>query len=813
MNLKHWWQYLIFVSLISALIITTLLILTVSIIYPSLPSLDALTDYRPKLPLRIYSVEGDLIGEYGEERRAFVSINRVPKVMTNAIMAIEDRRFYSHNGIDTTGILRAIRNNVTGRSHEGASTITMQVAKNFFSKPDEPRTIWTKIKEALLAIKIENSIKKDKILELYINQIYLGQRSYGFSAASQVYFAKELSQLNLAEAALLAGLPKAPSKYNPYVHPEYAITRQKEVLRDMRRYGFIKDAEYQHAINTKLKFKSAKKTQSLSTEYVAEIVRNSLYQRFGEAIYYSGFKVYTTIRMQNQLAANQAVSKGIIDYEHRHGYRGPEQHIDLSSHEVTTQSIKGLLDTLEIYNQFIPAIVVKAEPKALKVITKQGDLIELKDSAISFVQKHILNKKSPKTAITNGSVIRVTQINGEWQVVQLPEVEASMMAINPLTGAVNALIGGFSYQRNKFNHVTQAKRQPGSSFKPFIYSAALEKGYTPASIFQDAPLSFSAAETGSNSSWEPQNYDEKFSGPTRLRSALVKSKNTVSIRVMSAIGARFAQNYVTKFGFNPKDHPPYLSTALGAGSTTIWQMAAAYSVFANSGYRVHPYLIERVLDNRGNVIESVKPNSHVSQTRVIDQRNAFIMTSMMQDVIRMGTARPALSLGRNDLAGKTGTTNDQMDVWFAGYNPKEVAVAWMGYDKPKSLGKDETGGRTALPIWINYMMKTLANSPSYKYLIPEGILELKINTRNGLQVSDEEAGIYEYFYEENLPSQHQEILPDLINPEDILEDARQENAPENKAQNPDSVFDELNEPSINKLPTNPAQKILNPSGI
>lgn len=811
MNLKHWWQYLIFISLIGSLIVATLLILTVSIIYPSLPSLEALTDYRPKLPLRIYSVEGDLIGEYGEERRAFVSIDRVPKVMKNAIMAIEDRRFYSHNGIDTTGILRAIRNNVTGRSHEGASTITMQVAKNFFSKPDQRRNIWTKIKEAMLAIKIENSIKKDKILELYINQIFLGQRSYGFSAASQVYFAKDLSELNLAEAALLAGLPKAPSKYNPYLHPEYAITRQQEVLRDMRRYGFIKEADYQRAINTPLKFKSSKKTQTLSTEYVAEIVRNSLYQRFGEAVYHSGFKVYTTIKMQNQLAANQAVSQGIIDYEHRHGYRGPEAQIDLSAQEVSTKSVKELLEVYEIYNQFIPAIVVKAEPNALKVITKKGELIELRDKSIAFVQKHILNKKDPKTAINVGAIIRVTQINGQWEVVQLPEVEASFIAINPLTGAVNALVGGFSYQRNKFNHATQAKRQPGSSFKPFIYSAALEKGYSPASIFQDAPLSFSAAQTGSNSSWEPQNYDEKFSGPTRLRAALIKSKNTVSIRVMSAIGARFAQNYVTKFGFNAKDHPPYLSTALGAGSTTLWQMAAAYSVFANSGYRVSPYLIERVVDNGGNVIESVKPNTHVSQTRVIDQRNAFIMTSMMQDVIRMGTGRPALSLGRDDIAGKTGTTNDQMDVWFAGYNPKEVAIAWMGYDQPKSLGKDETGGRTALPIWINYMKKALANTPVYKYIIPEGVLQLKINPNNGLQVSDNDNGIFEYFYDENLPNQQTETLPSLTNPEDT--DGTNENSDVDNGKLLNLEPEHSNHEPSNKLPANPAQKLLNPSGL
>jgi len=781
MGQKKWWHALFLFLLVSAIVVAALTTLAVSIIYPTLPSLEALTNYRPKLPLRVYSADGALIGEFGEERRAFVNIEDVPQDLKDAVLAIEDRRFYSHGGIDTTGVIRAIRNNLTGRGHEGASTITMQVAKNFFSRPDEKRGYVTKIKEALLAIKIEKTISKDKILELYINQIFLGQRAYGFAAASQVYFGKKIQDLSLAEAALLAGLPKAPSGYNPFVHKKRAITRQHEVLRDMRRYGYIDANEFDNAMAQTLKFKSSKITKALSADYVAEIVRVSMYSRYGEDIYQSGLKVYTTINKHKQEAANLAVVKGIVDYELRHGYRGPESSVDIRG--LDEMAILSSLEEFDAFNSFVPAVVTNIDAKAISVLSKHGERVTIEGKGLSLIQKHLSNQANDKLAVHVGAVIRITQVNGFWQVVQLPQIEASLIALNPQTGAVNALIGGFDFTRNKFNHVTQAWRQPGSSFKPFVYSASLEKGFTPASIVDDAPLSFSAGEVGSEEAWEPQNYDEKYSGPIRLRSALAKSKNTVSIRVLQAIGPRYAQSYVSKFGFAAKDHPAYLAMALGAGSTTSWHLVAGYAVFANSGYAVKPYLIKKIVGHDGQVIEAVNPAAHISEKRVIDPRNAFLMTSMMQDVISYGTATPARQLGRSDIAGKTGTTNNQLDVWFAGYNPKEVAVAWMGYDRPKSLGKAETGGRAALPIWMHYMREALKHTPVMHYKIPTGIDKIKINPYSGTQVNDFEEGIYEYFYRESPP-------PEFVGDIPLLEDST-------------DVTDPLNEPMPNPLQPQP----------
>jgi penicillin-binding protein 1A len=806
MNSRTWLQSLLFLFITGSLIVAALLVLMISILYPSLPSIDALTDYHPKLPLRVYDADGGLMAEFGQERRAFVPIEQTPKVMKDAILAIEDRRFYQHNGIDTTGILRAIRNNLTGRGHEGASTITMQVAKNFFSNPDTPRNLWTKIKEALLAIKIEHAISKDKILELYLNQIYLGERAYGFATAAKTYYDKDLKQLNLAEAALLAGLPKAPSKYDPYIHPDYAINRQHEVLRDMHRYGMISDQAYQEALKAPLKFQSSRRQiQALGGEYVAEIVRASLYKRYGEKAYTSGLRVYTTINSKHQAAANTAMIQGIINFELRHGFRGAEQMLPLPA-TLRASEAADLLRDFVTYNQFVPALVTKVEPNLLTLVTKRGQVLKLQDKSLLLVKNHMPPAKPTPLSLKPGAVIRVYQNGEEWSVVQLPEVESGFMALNPETGQVQALIGGFSFQRNKYNHVTQGRRQPGSSFKPFIYSAALEKGYSPASVFEDAPISFTSTETGSNSSWEPRNYDEKYAGPMRLREALAQSKNTISIRLMNAIGARYAQNYLRKFGFDPKDHPAYLSTALGAGSTTVWQLTAAYATFANSGYQVHPYLIEKITDSRGKVIQAVQPGKHVSAERVIDQRNAFIITTMLQDVVRDGTARAALSLRRPDIAGKTGTTNDQFDAWFAGYHPKEVAVAWVGYDNPHNLGRGETGGRAALPIWIRYMQQTLSGQPIYQYKVPEGVLQLKVDAYTGAQISEDDAGIYEYFYEEHLPQSKPETLPGLFDPEG-------EHAPEEEE--PSFLERLIGEHSGNnedrKLPANPAAKLLSPN--
>lgn len=765
---KKWWHFLILFILVGGLTVSAMAALAVTLIYPTLPSLEALTNYKPKLPLRVYSADGYLISEFGEERRAFVSIDKVPQNLKDAVLAIEDRRFYQHGGVDTKGILRAIKNNVTGKSHEGASTITMQVAKNFFTTPGNKRTMVTKVKEALLALKIEKTLSKDQILELYLNQIYLGQRSYGFAAASQVYYGKSLSKLTLAESALLAGLPKAPSGYNPFTHPKRATSRQHEVLRDMRRYGFIDEAQFNAAMQQKLTFKTSKQARDLSADYVAEIVRQSLYERYQDEIYSSGLKVYTTIKKPNQEAANSAVTQGILEYQSRQGYQKPEKTIDLNKLQSAdlAEGLQTALEDIEEYNGFVPAVVLEVSAKLVKVFSKKNEVLEISGAGLSVLKKNLADKVVKNHKIKAGSVVRIIKSQGVWHIVQLPQVEAALVALDPANGAITALVGGFDFNKNKFNHVTQAWRQPGSSFKPFVYSAALEKGLTPASMIEDEPFAMTAEEVGGNKAWEPKNYDGQFSGPMRLRTALTKSKNMVSIRVIEQIGTRYAQDYITKFGFSRKDHPAYLTMALGAGAATPWGMANGYAVFANGGFRVKPHLISKITDSNGNIIEQTRyPVAGQNAPRVIDGRNAFLMTSMMHDVVQRGTATKARQLGRQDLAGKTGTTNNQVDAWFAGYNPRQVAVAWIGFDQPRSLGRDETGGKAALPIWISYMATALKGMPDNPVKIPDGVMTVKINPDTGVLVGEDEDGINEYFYHENPPPTAEIALPPMEEPD------------------------------------------------
>ncbi len=767
MTPKKWWHFLLLFIVVGSLSIAALSALAVTLIYPTLPSLDALTDYQPKLPLRVYSADGYLIGEFGEERRAFVKIEDVPQNLKNAVLAIEDRRFYQHHGIDTKGVLRAIKNNVLGIAHEGASTITMQVAKNFFSVPGAKRGLVTKVKEALLAMKIEKALSKDKILELYLNQIYLGQRSYGFAAASQVYYGKPLNKLTLAECALLAGLPKAPSGYNPYINPKRATDRQHDVLRDMHRYGMIDDVQYNEAMQQKMVFKASKQARDLEADYVAEMVRQTLYEQYQDTIYSSGLKVYTTIKKANQEAANVAVLQGILEYQRREGYQKPEKNIDLSqfSADNLKENLQIALNDFEEYNGFKPAIVTDISPKSVRVFTKNNDSLDISGVGLSLLQKSLADKNIENHKIKVGSVVRIIRSQNEWVIVQLPQVESALVALDPQNGAITALVGGFDYSKNKFNHVTQAWRQPGSSFKPFVYSAALEKGFTPATIVEDEPITMSAAENGSDKDWAPKNFDSKYDGPIRLRTALTKSKNMVSIRVLQKIGARYAQDYITKFGFSRKDHPAYLTMALGAGAVTPWGMAQGYAVFANGGYRITPHLISKITDNRGKLIqESHYPQAGKDAPRVIDTRNAFLMTSIMQDVVAKGTATKAKSLGRQDLAGKTGTTNNQIDAWFAGFNPNQVAITWIGFDQPRSLGKDETGGKAALPIWIRYMATALNGVPDVPYSVPDGMMKVKIDRLTGTLINEDEDGIYEYFYQENPPPKVEMVLPPMEEP-------------------------------------------------
>ena len=745
MTPTKWWHYLILAAVVAGLSVTALIAIAAALIYPALPDLDALTDYQPKLPLRVYSEEGALIAEFGEERRAYVKIENVPKDMKDAVLAIEDRRFYQHGGIDAKGVLRAIKNNVTGRAHEGASTITMQVAKNFFTSPNGRRNIVTKVNEALLAVKIEHNLSKDQILELYINQIYLGQRSYGFAAASQMYYGKPLNKLNLAEAALLAGLPKAPSNYNPFINPKRAINRQHEVLRDMQRFGFISEKVYKNALKQPLRFKASKQSRDVSAEYVAEIVREQLYAQYQDDIYSSGIKVYTTIRKASQEAANAAVREGVMDYDLRHGYRGPEKTLDLAALLAEDDNaLASALDDLDTVNGFEPALITAISAKGVQVQSKSGEVLTISGSGLAFVDKMLHDKDPAKRRLKPGAVVRIVKQGDGWRIAQLPQVEAALVALDPENGAIRALVGGFDFNQNKYNHVTQASRQPGSSFKPFIYSAALEKGYTPASIMEDAPLNFSANETG-NKAWSPQNYENTFEGAMSLRKALAHSVNTVAIRLLHEIGPRYAQNYVTRFGFSADDHPPYLTMALGAGTTTPMQMAGAYAVFANGGYRVKPNLITKIVDHNGKVLVSNKfTQAGNGAPRVIDARNAFIMNSMLQSVIENGTAMRALNLGRSDLAGKTGTTNEHIDAWFAGYSPRQVAVAWIGFDKPRPMGSGETGAGAALPMWIRYMAGALRGVPEEAMWMPDGVDAVSVHADNADRV--------EYFYHENLPN-------------------------------------------------------------
>jgi penicillin-binding protein 1A len=769
MLFNKWWKTLLLLGLVAGLAIASLIGLAAVLIYPDLPSLESLTDYRPKVPLRVYSEDGFLIAEFGEERRAVVKIGEVPKHMKQAILAAEDERFYQHGGVDTMGVLRAALANLSaGGAKEGASTITMQVARNFFLSSE--KTLKRKVSEALLAVKIEHSLSKDKILELYINQIYLGQRAYGFAAASQVYFGKPLNKLNAAEFAMLAGLPKAPSRYNPFANLKRSTERQRYVLRRMRELNFIDENEYQASLRYELRFKASHQSRDLAADYVAESVRQAMYDRYQEGIYSSGMKVYTTILKKNQEAANAAVLQGVLDYDMRHNYRGPEGivHLDRADQASLNSLMDDALDNVETYGELIPAVVLEASPKLVKVYREGGHIEEISGDGLKLVAKTLTEKSPDKQKVKRGAIIRIHQAaDGKWSLVQLPQVEAALVATDPDSGAIRAMVGGFDFTRNKFNHATQAWRQPGSSFKPFIYSASLEKGLTPATVINDAPILISAAETGSGSSWSPQNFDGKFEGPMRMRTALTKSKNMVSIRILQNIGVPYAQDYIQRFGFLAKDHPPYLAMALGAGSVTPWQMAGAYSVFANGGYKVTPYLISKIVDSQGKVIEQTQPlRAGSSAPRAIDPRNAFLMTNMMQDVARIGTAAKARELGRYDLAGKTGTTNNLVDAWFAGFNPKQVAVVWIGFDQPRTLGNQETGGHAALPMWISYMGKVLQGVPDEPYPVPDGVVQAKINPLTGMRVGDGESGLFEYFYQEYLPPEENSDESNILGDEE-----------------------------------------------
>ncbi|MDI1245690.1 MAG: penicillin-binding protein 1A [Rhodoferax sp.] len=709
--------------------------MAMAVAFPNLPDISDLSDYRPKLPLRVFSSEGTLIGEFGEERRHLTPIKDIPKVMKDAVLAIEDARFYEHGGVDYKGILRAALANLGRIKSQGASTITMQLARNVYLTSE--KTYTRKIYEILLTFKLEHLLSKDQILEIYMNQIFLGNRAYGFAAASEAYFGKPLQQITIAEAAMLAGLPKAPSAYNPIKNPKRARSRQLYIIERMLENGFITSTQADAAKLEPLAVKSSSDNASIHAEFVAETVRQLMFAQYGDATYTRGLNVYTTLNAEQQDTAYKALRRGIMTYELRQFYRGPEKFVSLpTDQQAMDDVIDEVLQEHPDNGDLMSIVVLEASPKKIQGIRQNGEIIEVTGEGLKAVESGLSDKAAANLKIRRGAVIRVVQTPKKtWSVTQLPEVEGAFVALDPHDGSIKAMVGGFDFEKNKFNHVTQAWRQPGSSFKPFIYSAALEHGITPATIINDSPLFFDAGVTGGQP-WEPKNYDGKFEGPMTMRRGLAKSKNMVSIRILEAVGAQNAQDWATRFGFDAEKHPAYLTMALGAGSVTPMQMASAYAVFANGGYRVNPWLISRVTDQRGKVLTQIQAPALDESMRVIDARNAFVMGSLLQEVTRSGTAASAqAALKRPDLYGKTGTTNDSLDAWFAGYQPTLMAVTWIGYDTPRKLGSRETGGGLSLPIWIEFMAQALKNRPVMEPTVPEGVVNL-----NGEWFYDEYAG-------------------------------------------------------------------------
>jgi penicillin-binding protein 1A len=693
------------------LAVLCVLAVALAVAYPNLPDISELSDYRPKLPLRVFSAEGTLIGEFGEERRNLTPIAAIPKMVKDAVLAAEDTRFYDHGGVDYKGMVRAGLANMNRVKSQGASTITMQVARNVYLSSE--KTLTRKIYEVLLTFKLEHLLTKDQIFEIYLNQIYLGNRAYGFAAASEAYFGKPLQELSIAQAAMLAGLPKAPGANNPVNNPQRARGRQFYVIDRMQDAGFITAEQAAEAKKEELHLRDAADPNRLHAEYVAETVRQLMYAQYGDSTYTRGLKVYTSLVAADQAAAYKALRKGIMDYERRQIYRGPEKFVDLPNDpKELDEAVDDALTDHPDNGDVMAAVVLKANAKEISAVRGNGDAVQITGEGLKPAQSGLSDKAPPNIKIRRGAVIRVVKTpKNTWEITQLPEVEGAFVAMDPRDGAIKALVGGFDFGKNKFNHVTQAWRQPGSSFKPFIYSAALEKGFTPSTVINDGPLFFDAGTTGGQP-WEPKNYGGGYDGPMSMRTALMKSKNLVSIRILQSIGTRYAQEWITNFGFDKDKHPAYLPMALGAGSVTPMQMAVGYSVFANGGYRVNPYLVTRITDHKDKVLVDKQPPLLNETIRAIPQRNAFIMDTLLQSITRAGTAAKAQAmLKRVDLYGKTGTTNDSLDAWFAGFQPTMTAISWIGYDTPRNLGDRETGGGLSLPIWINYMETAIKGVP------------------------------------------------------------------------------------------------------
>lgn len=726
---------------------------------PQLPSVEVLRDVRFQVPLQVYTNSGQLVAEYGTKKRDPLKYDQIPDTVIKAFLAAEDDRFFEHPGVDYQGLLRAAGLLVvTGEKSQGGSTITMQVARNFFLSSE--KTFLRKFNEILLSLKIEKELSKEQIIELYLNLIYLGNRAYGVGSAAQVYYGKPLDQLNLAQIAMIAGLPKAPSRYNPIADPKRAQLRRDYVINRMHKLGFITQAEHNKAIAEPVSAKLYQASIDLQAPYIGEMVRSHMYERHGEAAYTDGYKVFVTVNPRLQQAAQESLRQALLDYDRRHGYRGPVSHINFTA-DTPVAEILTQLDAITEVGNLKAALVHKVKEQSVTALLASGEQIQIPWEGLSWAARAGTTKAAD--LVKAGDVIYVQETTPEqWALAQIPQPGAAIVSIDPRNGAILALAGGFDFFHTKFNRAIQAKRQPGSSFKPFIYAAALEKGFTTASILNDAPVVFE--DSGLESSWRPENYSGEIYGPTRLREALVNSRNLVSIRLLQAIGVSYAIDYATRFGFDPARMPRDLSLSLGTASVTPLELATGYTVFANGGFRVTPYFIQQIINGQGKTIFEATPTIACLECeaagesggnlapRVVPQQTTYLTTSMMQDVIRRGTARRALELGRNDLAGKTGTTNDQRDAWFAGFNGEMVTISWVGLDDAKSLGGNETGGKAALPMWVDYMRVALQGRPEAPPLQPSGIVTVKIDPRTGLLAgANQKDAIFEIFRSENAP--------------------------------------------------------------
>ncbi|MEN8763468.1 MAG: penicillin-binding protein 1A, partial [Thiogranum sp.] len=770
---------------------------------PQLPPIERLKEVQLQVPLRIFTTDGELIAEFGEQRRKPIRYQDLPQTVIDAILATEDDRFFVHPGVDYQGLVRAVVELIrTGKKRQGGSTITMQVARNFFLSRE--KTYLRKLTEIFLALKIERHLSKQEILELYLNKIYFGQRAYGIAAAAQIYYGLGIDQLSIAQIAMIAGLPKAPSTNNPVSNPKRALERRNYVLGRMYVLGFIDSEQYSQILNEPDTASLHAATIEVHAPYVAEMVRAYMVEQFGEDAYSAGYRVFTTLDGKRQNAARSALRNGLLAYDRRHGYRGVLRHFELPS-DASVKDFDDLLKETKTIGGLLAALVVEVSGQSARIYVAGRGYAELDWEAISWARSYVSSNqrgpelKSADQVIQRGDLIRVEALSEErWRLAQEPAVSGALVSVHPQDGALQALVGGFDFYRSKFNRANQAQRQPGSSFKPFVYSAALNKGYSVASLFNDAPVVFD--DPSLETAWRPENYSGKFYGPTRMREALTHSRNLVSIRLLRALGADYATHYVQRFGFRPAQIPKNLSLALGSGTATPLVMARAYSVFANGGFYTEPYFIREVRDAQEQVVfranpaiacpeceaptpfdngpeatpvadsgevtvevteeqeqsvaEATEPEP-VYAERVVDTANVYLMTSMMQDVVRRGTGRRAMSLGRKDLAGKTGTTNDQRDAWFCGFNAKLVTTVWVGFDRVQPLGNGETGGRAALPIWVDYMGQALQGMPAATLPQPPGLVTVRIDSKTGLRLpSGQAGGLFELFRPENVPERY-----------------------------------------------------------